>query len=202
VIRGFRPGDRPALYRVCLQTSDSGRDGTGKYRDPLLVGEVFVGPYLALQPDLAFVVDDGAGAEGYVLGALDTVAFRRDCELQWWPALRARYQGVRAPEGYSDGWLLDWVRRPPKPPAAVTEFPSHLHIDMLPRWQGGGWGRRLIDTLCAALAAAGSPGVHLEVGRNNAGAIGFYRHIGFAELSEGRGALVMGRRLKPSDRPT
>lgn len=199
MIRDYRPADRDALYRVCLLTADSGRDGTAMYGDPMLVGEVFVGPYLVLQPQFAFVLDDGAGAEGYVLGAVDTLAFARECEERWWPALRARYRDVEAPEGRSDGWLLEWIRRPPAAPAAVEEFPSHLHIDLLPRWQGGGWGRRLIERLCEALAAAGSPGVHLEVGRGNERAIGFYRHMGFAELPERRGALLMGRRLGRAD---
>lgn len=197
MIREYRPADHDALYRVCLLTADSGRDGTGMYWDPRLVGEVFVGPYLALQPNFALVVDDGSGAEGYVLGAWDTGAFARDCEQRWWPALRERYRGLSAPAGYADGWLLEWIRSPPEPPKAVTEFPSHLHIDLLPRWQGGGWGRRLIERLCAALAAAGSVGVHLEVGRDNGGAIGFYRHLGFEELTEDRGGLLMGRRLTP-----
>ena len=38
--------------------------------------------------------------------------------------------------------------------AEVDAYPAHLHIDLLPELQGQGMGRRLIDTLRAALADA------------------------------------------------
>ncbi len=195
VIRRYRPADRQALYEVCLRTGDSGQDATGRYRNPDLLGDVFVGPYLALRPQFAFVVDDGSGAEGYVLGALDTTAFHRECEERWWPALRERYRDAPVPAGRADGWLLDWIRHPPPaaPPEIIDVYPSHLHIDLLPRWQSGGWGRRMMERLWAELEAARSPGVHLGVGTRNARAIGFYRHLGFVELGRGDEDVILGR---------
>lgn len=91
-IRGYRPGDRPALYQICLRTGDNGRDATGRYADPELLGHVYVGPYLALAPQLALVLDRGDGTPvGYALGAADSAAFAARCEADWWPALRRRY---------------------------------------------------------------------------------------------------------------
>ena len=55
--------------------------------------------------------------------------------------------------------------------------------------------RRLIETLCDALRARGSTGVHLGVGRRNQRAIGFYRHVGFAELESSRHGLLLGMPL-------
>ena len=40
----------------------------------------------------------------------------------------------------------------------AAEYPAHLHIDLLPELQGQGWGRRLIDTLVAALRERGVRG--------------------------------------------
>ena len=37
----------------------------------------------------------------------------------------------------------------------LGEYPAHLHIDLLPGVQGSGYGRRLIDTFGASVAAAG-----------------------------------------------
>ena len=65
----------------------------------------------------------------------------------------------------------------------TARYPSHLHIDMVPRLQSGGNGRRLMTTLTAALREQGSPGVHLGVYAVNTRAVGFYRHVGFTELS-------------------
>jgi ribosomal protein S18 acetylase RimI-like enzyme len=63
----------------------------------------------------------------------------------------------------------------------ATSFPSHLHIDLLPRMQGRGIGRRLITMMTSALRDLGSPGLHLHVSRGNESAAGFYRHLGFTE---------------------
>src|SRR5262249_39483616 len=52
-IRDYRPADLPALYEVCLRTGDAGQDATALTRDPTLLGEIYVGPYLAAAPGLA-----------------------------------------------------------------------------------------------------------------------------------------------------
>lgn len=181
-IRKATPADGAALYDICVRTGASGADATGLYRHPALLGDVFVGPYLQLEPELAFVVDGPSGPEGYVLGALDTTVFDLRCERDWWPPVRRRYAGVSVPVDAKDTWLLRWIEEPPATPDFAAEYPSHLHIDLLPTLQGGGWGRRLIGTLCEALRAGGSQGVHLGVGTDNARAVGFYRHLGFDDL--------------------
>src|SRR5690242_8122193 len=61
-------------------------------------------------------------------------------------------------------------------------YPSHLHINLVPRLQSGGHGRQLISTLIDALRRHGSRGVHLTVRPTNVRAIGFYRHVGFTQL--------------------
>src|SRR5690606_28178077 len=86
-IRHYQPGDAPALYQICLRTGDRGEDATGHYTDPDLLGHVYVGPYLALAPRFAFVLDDGAPV-GYALGVPDTAEFARACERSWWPPRR------------------------------------------------------------------------------------------------------------------
>ncbi|GBF06201.1 putative GCN5-related N-acetyltransferase [Deinococcus aerius] len=198
-LRLARPDDRGALYRICLETGDSGADATGLYRDPLLLGHVYAGPYLAHQPDLAFVVEDEQGVGGYVIGALDTDAFARTLEREWWPPLREQYP---MPSGDSANWTPDeriqaLIHRPPRTPEDITaRFPSHLHIDLLPRMQGGGNGRRLMMALWAALREQGSPGVHLGVGARNTRAVGFYHHLGFHTLREDPYSLTLGLPLQ------
>ncbi|MFC4639454.1 GNAT family N-acetyltransferase [Deinococcus hohokamensis] len=198
-IRLARPADRAALYRICLETGDSGADATALYDDPELIGHVYAGPYLAHAPDFAFVLEDGDGVCGYVIGALDTAAFNATLEREWWPALRAQYAEPAVPAGERrrDEVMAHLIHHPPQPdPDVLVTFPSHLHIDLLPRAQGGGHGRRLLTTLFGALHGAGSPGVHLGVGGRNTRAQAFYRHFGFQDLRvlPGGGA-VMGWRL-------
>ncbi|MFC8922526.1 GNAT family N-acetyltransferase [Cellulosimicrobium sp. NPDC057127] len=194
--RADDPAEVDRLYDVCLRTGAAGDDATGLYTDPRLLGEVYLGAYLALEPGLAFVLDDAGTAVGYVLGARDTAAFESACARRWWPALRDRYPLGTFPAGSRDDALVRLVHAPPSAdPAVLREHPSHLHVDVLPEAQGGGNGRRLLETLFDALRASGSPGVHLGVARDNVRAVGFYRHLGFTELDGDDGGLTLGLRL-------
>ncbi|WP_027482276.1 GNAT family N-acetyltransferase [Deinococcus pimensis] len=195
--------DRRALYRVCLETGDSGQDATPLYQDPDLLGHIYAGPYAALAPEFAFVLEDAEGVAGYVIGALDTREFEARLEREWWPALRARYpmtdalRGKPREERTPDERLVALLHSPGRAEdEVVAAYPSHLHIDLLPRAQGGGNGRRLMTTLLRALRDAGSPGVHLGVGARNTNAIGFYRHYGFKVLREHPWGLTMGHDLR------
>src|SRR3954471_1736799 len=87
-LRHARRADLPGLYEVCLKTGDSGKDGTALHDDPSLLGKVYVGPYVMLEPDLAFALEGPNGAAGYLLGALDTPDFNRRCESEWLRPLR------------------------------------------------------------------------------------------------------------------
>ena len=75
-VRPYRPGDRAAVYRICLLTGQDGGDATGLYPDDL-IPDVYAGPYVELEPDLAFVLDTTDGVAGYVIGAADTREFVR-----------------------------------------------------------------------------------------------------------------------------
>jgi ribosomal protein S18 acetylase RimI-like enzyme len=199
-VRPAKTDDRAALYAICRLTGDAGEDASELYQDPDLLGELWVGAYLELEPELAFVAVDAGGVAGYVLGAADTAAFEAACEERWWPALRRRYpeppsSGPRCP----DEELHGWIHHPPKAPeAVVVEYPAHLHIDLHPRIQGRGVGRRMMDTLLAHLRDRGVPGVHLGVAAANRRAIGFYQRLGFTRIGpdhHGSGGILYARRL-------
>jgi ribosomal protein S18 acetylase RimI-like enzyme len=198
-IRPAHPHERARLYEVCLRTGNSGQDATADYADPHLLGHVYVGPYLALEPDLAFVLDDEGEAQGYVLGARDTTEFERRCEQEWWPPLRERYPDPRADRSWTaDERLCHLLHHPVRTaPAVAADYPAHLHIDVLPRAQGSGYGRRLVEHLLSRLSAIGVNGVHLGVAAENERAIGFYRHLGMRPVRREPGALLLGMRLRP-----
>lgn len=203
VLRPVRFQDRRALYRICLETGDSGQDATALYQDPDLLGHVYAGAYAEFHPEFAFVLEDDLGVGGYVLGVPDSRAFEATLDRLWWPALRARYPLTEElaakprEERTPDERLVALLHSPSRAREEdLAEYPAHLHIDLLPRMQGGGNGRRLLARLLDALREAGAPGVHLGVGGRNTRAIGFYEHLGFRTLHEAPWGREMGLKLR------
>jgi GNAT superfamily N-acetyltransferase len=205
VIRRYREEDLGAVYDVCVRTADGGADARGKYHSDDLMPDLFAGPYVFLEPDFAFVLDDGDRAVGYVIGTPDTAAFARAYRARWIPRLAGRYPlppdpGPPEPPAGPDDQMIALHYRPERllwP--GLAEYPAHLHIDLLPPFQGAGHGRALMETFYAAAARAGAVGVHVTVVAANVRAIGFYRRLGFRSLEAagpGESAVVcLGREL-------
>jgi protein O-GlcNAcase/histone acetyltransferase len=205
VLRPARADDLAGCARVCLETGDHGADGTPFYTDdPDALARIYVAPYLALEGDLAFVLEDEQGICGYVLAALDSRSFYARYEVELRPLLAAAFP---EPVGDPTRWTrAQHVHRSyhhpdyhcPGPAAA---YPAHAHIDLAPRAQGHGYGGLMMRHILAELARRGAPGVHLGVSGRNPRAIAFYERLGFVEL-ERRGSpddqtVYMGLRLSP-----
>ena len=85
-IRPFQHGDEPALAGICLLTADAGAAATGILEDKELWAQIFVLPYVALHPYLAFVVEtDDGRVVCYIVGTSDMTpsmfqAFWSACE--------------------------------------------------------------------------------------------------------------------------
>lgn len=191
VIRQYRQADRDQVARICLLTAAGGGDATGVYSDDSLMPEVYALPYVQFAPHLAFVVvagEDDDRVLGYVLGVADTAEFIEWYRREWAPGFLARHpspgSSTAHSPGYTEAQLIadggdpDRLRIP-----ELTEYPAHLHIDLLPELQGQGFGRRLIDTLRAALAERGVAAVHLGIDPANIAAREFYERLGFHELA-------------------
>ena len=182
-VRPYRAGDLDALYDICLKTGDAGQDATALYKDRRILGDIYAAPYAALEPQLAWVAEDAGGVAGYILGAADTRAFEARCEAEWWPPLRRRWPdtaGVASGKRTRDEWAAYQIHHPLAAPQSVIEAaPAHLHIDLLPRLQGRGLGKALMDTWLAAVGGR----AHLACHADNARALRFYDRYGFRRLA-------------------
>jgi len=201
-VRAYRPEDLDGLYEVCLRTARAGGDARGTYRRDRIVGDIYAAPYACAEPRHVYVLDDGAGAVlGYVLGTADTADFVRWYREVWIPETADRCPPPAEPPVSPDDALLALHRRPERMLVPeLAAWPAHLHIDLLPRAQGQGWGGRLMDTFLAGLRDVGVHGVHLGVDADNVAAAGFYRRLGFARAevaSAGPRAMWLHRDTSP-----
>lgn len=182
-IRRYRPEDRDALFDICMRTGNAGGDARGVYQDQELLPDLFAAPYVTLEPGLAFVIDDGGRAVGYVLGTSDTERYVRDLREKWLPTAAARHPLPGGEPGTPDALMTEFLHHPESMiMPELADYPAHLHIDLLPGYQGRGLGRALLTTLFAALDEAGAKKVHLVMGSANTGARAFYDRMGFHEI--------------------
>ncbi|MFF1877282.1 GNAT family N-acetyltransferase [Leifsonia sp. NPDC058230] len=181
-IRPYRPSDREAVDEICVRTGASGTDATGLYSDDSLLPDIFAEPYLAYQPELAFVVDTGDHVAGYVIGVSDTAAFADWYKREWRAGFAERHPLDTAATDAERELIRYGLSYGDRLVPELGDYPAHLHIDLLPELQGQGFGRRLIRRLLAELEERGVSAVHLGVSATNTSARAFYNRLGFHEL--------------------
>jgi GNAT superfamily N-acetyltransferase len=186
-IRPFKAADLEACYAISLATGHAGGDASPLYRDPRMMGHIYIAPYASLEPGLTWIVEDRDGVAGFVAGAVDTAAWEDRLEREWWPSLRRHYAdpvGVPADEQTADQRRAAMIHHPPATPAEIAErYPAHLHMNLLPRLQRRGLGSSLLGTWLSAARARGARSFHVGVNRMNAGALHFWNAQGFAALT-------------------
>ena len=191
--------DETRLYEICVLTGDSGKDATGIFQQPNLLGDIWVGPYLHLSPEYCFVVDDNAQAVGYCIATLDSTSFETVAAALWWPAKQAIY--TKPDIAQKDSWSRDerlthLIHNPLQSPTEfLEEFPSHAHINLISEMQGKGWGKKLIAAMEDSLRSAGSPGVHLILSSKNLNALAFYKAVGYHVIFERTGEIGVAKKL-------
>lgn len=198
-IRPFRPDDLAAIYSICLRTGDAGADASGLYRDLSLIGHVYAGPYVALEPDICFVLASLEQVLGYILGTRDSHRFGRLCERAWYPALRQHYPAPAAEDTGKDARMRRLIHLGYRPDLDLAAWPAHLHVDLLPEVQGKGWGGKLLDRFLGRMREAEVCGVHVLTGPGNPRAMAFYLRAGFTPIKESAGTIAYGMRLRDSE---
>ena len=167
-------------------------------------------PYIQLVPDTCFVLDDGNGeAVGYSLSVPDPKVFADRWRKDFIPTLpddmfpktsKSDDDSSAAGDTKKDtarpfAWMIDLARDPEKAanldkPDLLETYPGHLHIDILPEYQGKGYGPKLIQALFEGLRERGCRGVHLCRSGANVRAGRFYERIGLQRwdkvLDEGK----------------
>jgi ribosomal protein S18 acetylase RimI-like enzyme len=182
-VRRYEPRDLAAVREICILTGYQGGDARGVMTDLDLLPDAFAEPYLVHDPGLAFVVDDGGTAVGYIIGTADTVAFTRWFRDSWLPRIAGKHATPPAEIRSFEDLILTLAHTPERMVRPeLAAYPAHLHIDLLPGYQGQGLGRRLMDAFRHEVSARGIDRLHLSMDPANAAARAFYHRLGFEPI--------------------
>ena len=192
-IRSYKSADTSAAYEICLKTGNSGQDATHLFSDPLVLGHIYVGPYMEFEPKSVFILEDDQGPCGYIMGVLDSQTYYQWMHSEWLPKIRVDY---KKPTGDPDTWnkteKITNLLFQPELQRLFPGFPAHLHIDLLSRAQGKGQGKLMMDRFIDYLRYNKISGVHLELSSKNDRAFNFYRKYGMQELDRNNESIFMG----------
>jgi GNAT superfamily N-acetyltransferase len=120
---------------------------------------------------------------GYILGCADTPTFAKRLRTEWIPRVESRFPPLTTTPQTPTDHMIALLHTPERLVIPeVAAYPAHLHIDLLPPYQGAGHGRALMTTFLAALSSAAIPAVHLSMLTTNTPARAFYDRLGFHHI--------------------
>lgn len=183
-IRPYKEKDKENVRFVCLNSEGPCKSSK---RGINFVLAVYCDYYIENEPENCFVAaDDDDRVIGYVICAEDFDKFKETYINIYYPKIkkweyRRRKSALRSiipHEKYK------------------TEYPAHLHIDVLPEYQRMGLGHKLTDALLEHLKKKEIKGIMLTTWIRNEKGRGFYDKYGFCLLSEMKNCAVYGLKLK------
>lgn len=74
-------------------------------------------------------------------------------------------------------------------------YPAHMHIDILPDYQGNGLGTEMTQILLNKLECENVSGIMLTVDTVNTGAIRFYKRMGFDVILQLKSCTLMAKKI-------
>lgn len=179
-IRRMRADDIKDVEYVCRMTA--GEKSINDEAVGRLMSSMFSTYYARECYDSCFVlVDESDKVVGYLLCEPDYRRFSKIFRKVDVPKIYKleKKAGIRCwffPVPYS---LMGW------------KYPAHLHIDLLPEYQSGGYGSKMMQMLLEDLRAKNVKGLMLMAGGWNHGAIRFYKRNGFKMIFNKLGEAVM-----------
>jgi ribosomal protein S18 acetylase RimI-like enzyme len=190
-IRPYESKDRKGVIEILHKTGYMGEDAKGYFNDKYLFGLLFGLYYIDHEPDSCFVAFDTTTEEiiGYILSSLETKTQARNFQRKMIPRILMRaflYTSWRYNRSFRVLLYMQKLnQRNPHPPneeMILSEYPAHLHINVLPEYHRQGIGTDLLNKFEILLVKENIPGVYLWTSERNKKAIPFYQKNGFELL--------------------
>lgn len=184
MVRTAQRKDIPAMERICLETAAEKFLKTEKEKEKTLY--MYNRYYTRAELSSCFVLTDGEDrAVGYILCAPDYRTYRKGIFAHELKSI-AGLSPARALTAAGEIFVMRLFS---------GQYPAHLHIDILPDFQGKGNGTLLMQTLLTHLREKGVRGVMLGVSASNTRAVHFYKKQGFRQLAAAGGGITFGLKL-------
>jgi ribosomal protein S18 acetylase RimI-like enzyme len=196
IIRSYRQEDEAAVEEITFRTGFKGEDLTGRgfIDDKRLCFLMSIYYYVRYEPEHFFVavdVDDDDAVVGFIGGTTDTRAQKKRFSLKIIPRIVLRtlfYTTWRYPQSFRTmvgmRHMADSLDDRETAAAIQSEYPAHLHINLLEAYQGQGIGTRLMRHFERHLIEQGVRGVHLGTTNHNHKAVPFYARMGFEIIGD------------------
>lgn len=202
VVRGYRPADRDELVAL-FDAAGNGAPGSEVWGHAESLAEVYLTPYLDLEPESAFVAVVDGRLAGYLVGCVDETRFPSQEERTAAAIDKFRLRELAGPRRFlrrerRDALLLRLLRRPVATGFTDPRWPSHLHIDLLPIARGNGAADGVMNLWFDRLRELGSPGCYLQTSAENTRAVKFFERMGFEKHGENHvvpGSRYDGKRM-------
>lgn len=177
-IRPYMEKDKENVRHVCIVTAGC----TGKpENERQFILKLYCDYYIENEPDNCFVLaDDNDEAVGYILCSENFGKYRKNFR----PYIKeiARFGFFKSL--FARGEVLAHL-------PASKRCSAHMHIDILPEYQGKRFGNELLTALKNHLKNKRVNGLMLVVGAENKRAVKFYKKNGFVPfLNFGKGILM------------
>jgi GNAT superfamily N-acetyltransferase len=199
IIRKAEASDRHSIEEICYKTGYMGEDLSGleKFNDKQLFASFFCVYYVLYECQHCFVAVDTEEnkIEGYILGTPDTKAQHKKFAfaMGWRIALRILFislwkhpESIKAIIHFAKGFDASF-----EDDFLYSQYPAHLHINILADYQKMGIGKRLIEAFEQHIRNL-SKGLHLVTSNKNSKAIPFYNKMGYKLLKEKERKLWKG----------
>ena len=195
-MRPYDASDRAALVAL-FGAAGEGAPSSEVWGHEASLAEVYLTPYLDLEPASVFVVVVDGRPAGYLAGCVDESVFPSEKERTEAVIKKYRLFRMSGPRRFFvraayDTALLKLRRQPMAGELADPRWPSHLHIDLLPVARGTGAAGQLMTAWFDRLREVGSPGCYLQTSAENERAVRYFERMGFTQ--HGDNPVVPGLR--------
>jgi ribosomal protein S18 acetylase RimI-like enzyme len=182
-IRTFGESDRAAL-RDLFGRAGEGSPSASLWGHKESEAAVYLTPYMDLEQDSLFIAVVDGELTGYLTGCLDSSAFPSETERLEQAVRKYRLIFRPKPAAFFARGLFDVAisairRQPTAADFDDARWPSHLHINVLPKVRGTGVGSALMTRWFDRLMESGSRGCHLQTLVENSRAVLFFERMGF-----------------------